>query len=107
VDLYNFAYWWECHEHFETLWRAAGRKSEPGQYFQGLIQISAAHLKRYVGLPHAADNLWRRGLERFKGLPSRYMGLEVLLFTEEVRAYFELTQSRPPLICLGFTDKHC
>ena len=105
VDLYNFAYWWECHEQFETLWRAAGRKSEPGHYFQGLIQVAAANLKRFVGLPHAADNLWRRGLEQFNSIPSRYMGLDVLMFSEQVRSYFELSQASPPLIRLVFTDK--
>ena len=86
-------------------WRAAGRKSEPGQYFQGLIQIAAANLKRFVGLPHAANNLWRRGLEQFNRIPSRYMGLDVLVFTEDVRAYFELSKPSPPLIRLMFTDK--
>jgi predicted metal-dependent hydrolase len=105
VDLYNFSYWWECHEHFEALWHAAGRKSESGLYFQGLIQVAAAHLKRFVGLPHAADNLWRSGLERFKRLPSNYMGLDVLMFTENVRAHFELTQPSSPLIRLVFTHK--
>src|SRR5262245_4231065 len=24
IDLYNFAYWWECHEALEALWHAAG-----------------------------------------------------------------------------------
>jgi hypothetical protein len=105
VDLYNFAYWWECHEVFEILWHAAGRKSQQGQYFQGLIQVAAAHLKRFVGLPRAADNLWRRGLERFRNIPSRYMGLDVLVFTKDVRAYFELPQRSPPLINLVFTEK--
>jgi predicted metal-dependent hydrolase len=98
VDLYNFAYWWECHEQFEALWHAAGRNSEPGRYFQGLIQVAAAHLKRFAELHDAADKLWRGGLERLGSVPSRYMGGDVVLFIKDVRAYFELAQPCPPLI---------
>ena len=28
IDLYNFAYWWECHEVFEGFWHAVGPKTE-------------------------------------------------------------------------------
>ena len=45
IDLYNFAYWWECHEVFEGLWHAVGHHSEQGNFFQALIQLAAANLK--------------------------------------------------------------
>jgi predicted metal-dependent hydrolase len=45
VDLYNHGYWWECHEIFEALWRAAGRQDPAdGAFFQGLLQVAAACL---------------------------------------------------------------
>jgi len=46
IDLYNFAFWWECHEALEALWHAAGHTTPTGQFLQGVIQVSAANLKR-------------------------------------------------------------
>src|SRR5207249_7363028 len=34
VDLFNFGYWWECHEVLEGFWRAVGPKTEQGSAFQ-------------------------------------------------------------------------
>ena len=102
VDLYNFAYWWECHEVFEGLWNAVGRESDQGQCFQGLIQVASANLKRFLCAAHAADRLWRRGLERLRNIPAQYMGMNVLVFSEDVRAYFEGTRQTPALIRLPF-----
>ena len=57
IDLYNFAYWWECHEIFEALWNAAGHDSMEGVFFRGLLQIAAGNLKRTQGLGRAASDL--------------------------------------------------
>jgi len=77
IDLYNFAYWWECHEVFEGLWHAAGRESEQGNFFQALIQLAAAELKRFMGNEQAAEKLLRHCVSRLAGLPDEYMGLRV------------------------------
>ena len=31
IDLYNYAYWWECHEVFEGLWHTVGHGTEQGR----------------------------------------------------------------------------
>ena len=49
IDLYNYAYWWECHEVLEGLWRA-GQTTKQGNFFRALIQLAAANLKRSLGL---------------------------------------------------------
>jgi hypothetical protein len=49
VDLYNFAYWWEAHEGWEGLWRCY-EPEDPLRYgLQVFIQVSAAHLQRFMG----------------------------------------------------------
>lgn len=78
VDLYNYAYWWECHEVFEALWHAAGHDTEQGNFFQALIQLAGADLKRFLGNEQAAQNLARSGLARLHHLPSLYMGIDIL-----------------------------
>jgi len=77
IDLFNFAYWWESHEVFEAFWHAAGPKTEQGQFFQGLIQLAAGHLKRFMGNEAAASNLFRSSARRLSGLPDQYLGIAV------------------------------
>lgn len=78
IDLFNFAYWWESHEVFEGFWHAAGPRTEQGQFFQGLIQLAAGHLKRFMGHEAAAANLFRSSLRRLSGLPDQYLGIAVV-----------------------------
>lgn len=85
IDLYNFAYWWECHEVFERLWHAVGHNSVQGNFFQALIQVAAANLKRFLGNEQAAQKLARSGLARLQNLPQRYMGIDVIAFSEACR----------------------
>ena len=86
IDLYNFAYWWECHEVFEGLWHAVGHHSEQGNFFQALIQLAAANLKHFLGNEQAAQNLVRSGLARLQSLPKLYMGIDIIVFSEKYKA---------------------
>jgi predicted metal-dependent hydrolase len=83
IDLYNYAYWWECHEIFEGLWHAAGHNTEQGNFFQALIQFAAANLKRFLGNEQAAQKLARSGLARLQNLPQMYMGIDVIALSEK------------------------
>ena len=77
IDLYNFAYWWECHEVFEGFWHAVGRKTKQGLFFQALIQLAAANLKHFTKNETAASRLLAKSLRLFAGLPDRYMGIDI------------------------------
>lgn len=72
--------WWESHELWEGLWRAAGRDTVPGHFFKGLIQLAAANLKCALGHSTARTTLLRAGMVRLAGLPSLYMGLDVAAY---------------------------
>ena len=104
VDLYNFGYWWECHEVFEGLWHAVGHETEQGQCFQGLIQVAAANLKRFQGNEGAAEALFRRGLARLAQVPSPYMGIAVRAFERDVQGYVSGSRKTPALIRLMSED---
>ena len=78
IDLYNYAYWWECHEVFEGFWHAAGRDTEQGNFFQALIQLAAANLKHVLGNSTATQNLLHSGMTRLQRIPSSYMGVDVV-----------------------------
>lgn len=100
IDLYNFAYWWECHEVFEGLWHAAGRRSEQGHFFQALIQLAAANLTGFLGRPKAACNLLERGIARLQGVPASYMGIDVGRLSVAIQGRMTEPHPQAPLIGL-------
>ena len=100
IDLYNFAYWWECHEVFEGLWHMVGHSSEQGNFFQALIQLTAANLKRFTGNHRAAENLATSGIVRLQKIPTLYMGVDVARLTKDFRQHVVGSDFRAPLIRL-------
>jgi uncharacterized protein len=101
VDLYNFAYWWEAHESFEALWQLTDKEGPLGQTLQGLIQIAAGNLKRFMGAESAAQKLGARGLARLALAPSPWLGLDVRGFEAEARSYLAGERAEPALIRLA------
>ncbi len=99
IDLYNYAYWWECHEMLEGLWHAAGRKTDQAQFLQGIIQVAASHLKRHMGKTDVSIHLAREGLSRMASVRGRiYMGVDVDRFIQDTEA--ALAGGPVPLITL-------
>ena len=104
IDLYNYAYWWECHEVFEGLWHAAGHGTEQGNFFQALIQFAAANLKRFTGNHRAAGNLVTSGIIRLQKTPKFYMGIDVARLAEDFQQPIVGSDFRAPLIRLQRQD---
>ena len=84
IDLYNASYFWEAHEAWEGLWRAAESDRAQRRFLQGLIQCAAACLKAALGDADACRRLAARGLARLRHVPADgaglYMGLDVRAF---------------------------
>ncbi|HKE01538.1 MAG TPA: DUF309 domain-containing protein [Planctomycetota bacterium] len=100
-DLYNAAYWWEAHEAWEGLWHLTRKSDREGLFLQGLIQVSAASLKRHLAEPEGTRKLARLGLEKLRAAapsagdakPSAaeagtYMGLAVSAYADAVERFF-------------------
>jgi uncharacterized protein len=100
IDLYNFAYWWESHEIFEAIWHGAGRSGVLGGFAQGMVQIAAAHLKRFMGAQESARALLDRGILRLGEVPERYLGVHVRRLEREAAAHFRGERALPALILL-------
>ncbi len=106
VDLYNNGYWWEAHEAWEGLWQQTDKSGQQGRFLQGLIQVSAAHLKRHVEQPDGMNRLLERAREHLNaagaGLTENdsYMGLDIKGFRNEVDEYFAGPQQEFPFIHL-------
>ncbi len=86
IDLFNYGYWWEAHEVFETMWLAAGKRSTVcGEFMQGLIQLAAAQLKRFIGELRGAQSLTKAGIEKLSQVEGIYLGIEVAPLIAEVQ----------------------
>ena len=89
VDLHNFAYWWEAHEAWEGLWQLTDKRGEQAQFLQGLIQVSAALLKRHMGSPEGVRVLFGEAVGRLAGVAAahpRYMGLDLPDYLGQIAA---------------------
>ena len=86
IDLFNHGYWWEAHEAFGTVWLAAGQKTTMcGRFVQGLIQLSGAHLKRFVGETRGAQSLTKAGCEKLSESEGIYLGIKVVPLVDAVK----------------------
>src|SRR5262245_26224216 len=73
-DLYNTGFFWEAHEVWEALWRAADHGDPQHAYLQGLIQCTAACLKGVQRDPDAARRIAARALERLEQIQTKRSG---------------------------------
>ena len=88
IDLYNFAYWWECHEALEGLWHLTGHQGTEAQFLQGIIQVAAANLKRHMGSLVGARRLGKEAIQRLASVGRReFMGLTLGPFIRAVSDY--------------------
>lgn len=100
VDLFNYAFWWECHETLEGLWHAAGRTTVSAQFLQGIILVAAANLNRHLGRISASRSQAEDGLARFEGalaLGPVFMGVDIPLFRKRTRESFAASLPQPAI----------
>lgn len=84
IDLFNYGYYWEAHEAWESLWHACGRQGPTGEFLKALIRLAAAGFKVREGKPggvrrHAAsaEQLFRQLRADLGSANNCYMGLRL------------------------------
>jgi len=103
IDLFNHGYWWEAHEALEDVWLAAGgRETRCGLFVQGLIQLSAAQLKRETGIQRGAQSLTAAACEKLAAAEGIYLGIEVAELRKEAQRCLEGDNLDFPRITLHF-----
>lgn len=80
IDLFNYGYYWEAHEVWESLWNSAGRYGPTALFLQAIIKLSAAGVKQREGIAspvrrfcaetaaHLLDLRAKTGKDRYAGL---------------------------------------
>ena len=83
IDLYNAGHYWNAHEAWEEVWLESERGMR--NFYQGLIQVSAAFVhvtrNRYPG----GIKLLGSGIAKLERYPGEYMGLELRAFVSGAR----------------------
>lgn len=106
IDLLNHGYWWEAHEALEALWIAAGRRTPPGRFLQGLIQVGVAMLKRHQGLHDAAQRLADAGLAKVRAVPDGFMGVDQRALRDAVARALADVHAPPVSVRLAAGDSN-
>ena len=92
IDLFNFGYYWEAHEAWESVWHACGRRGPLADFLKALIHLAAAGVKLREGRGDGAAGHARRAEALFASLAApRVMGLDVSKLIEDARQIAILT----------------
>jgi hypothetical protein len=100
IDLMNYAYWWECHEALEELWRLAEPEGEARHLLRGLLLAAGAQWKRHLGRWRGARSLARKALLELAECRGIVLGLDVQAVARDLRALEEGSRTRPLLLRL-------
>ena len=104
VDLHNFAYWWESHEHFEGLWRAAGRDTPLGGFLRALVLLGAVELKNFCGVDRASRRFAESASDLLAGYSGHFLGIDVPDLRDRLAHRVAGSAVEPLLIRLHFED---
>lgn len=106
IDLFNHGYWWEAHEALETVWLAAGGRETPcGLFVQGLIQLAAAQLKRFIAEPRGAQSLTDAACEKLSLAKGIFLGVEVAPLIAEAQRCLREDRGEFPRIVLCLPER--
>ncbi len=94
--LFNEQRYFEAHEAFEDLWRAAPERERPA--LQGLVQVCAGLVKHQRGQPASTRTLLLKGLAKLEDAPPGCpRGIDVDHIIGQVRDILEaLEEGHPP-----------
>lgn len=94
VDLFNFGFYWEAHEAWESLWHAAGRTGPLADFLKGLIKLAAAGVKAREGNPRGVQRHADRAVELLSLTGAKeFSGLKVALLVQAARTLSENSAS--------------
>jgi uncharacterized protein len=95
LELFNRAHFYDAHEVWEDVWRAA--PVDEKKFLQGLVQLAVAFHHHSTGNLAGACSLLRRGSRNLAGYPSEHSGIRVRRLLEEVSHWLDALERGLPL----------
>lgn len=99
VDLFNYGYYWEAHEAWETVWHACGRIGPTADLLKGLIKLAAAGVKLREGQATGVERHARRAADLLAKAWSSPSAPRLGLPIEELLAGANAVTDQPPPRC--------
>ncbi len=111
-DLFNYGYYWEAHEVWESLWQASGRRGMTADFLKALIKLAAAGVKSREGRAEGVRRHAARAAQLLEGVrkgvdDKEYLGLDLDWLVEmvsqlEARPVVGKSPRTPVEIVFGF-----
>ncbi len=96
IRLFNAGHFWHAHEQWEQCWRAA-TDADDARFFKGIIQTAAALVKWQQSNRRGMQRNWAKSRARLAGLPSPYMGVDLLVLYDEMERFIVAQSSTIPM----------
>jgi uncharacterized protein len=93
VEHFNCGEFFEAHEVWEDVWRAADSPEEK-RFVQGLIQVAVALHHHSTGNHVGAESLLRRATRNLAGYPPSYASIDLSLLSQSLAGWLEALQNR-------------
>jgi predicted metal-dependent hydrolase len=103
VKLFNEAAFFDAHEVWEDVWRAA--PPEEKKFLQGLIQIAVAFHHRSTGNLVGARSLLERGTRNLQGYPEEHGDLRLAVFLRSLAGWKRALADGGPLPPLPYIER--
>jgi hypothetical protein len=115
IDLFNYGFYWEAHEAWESLWTALGRTGTGADFLKGLVKLAAAGVKVRESKIAGVQVHAKRAKELFElvhttmGTETHYMGLviaDLIEFSAEIEndpPRFYLESGEKPAVAVVFS----
>jgi hypothetical protein len=95
IELFNRASFFDAHEVWEDVWRAA--PLEEKRFLQGLIQVAVAFHHRSTGNLTGARSLLERGTGNLQGYAEEHAGIRLSTFLSSLATWKEALADGGPL----------
>jgi uncharacterized protein len=95
MELFNQAHFFDAHEVWEDVWRAAPAPEK--NFLQGLIQLAVGFHHHSTGNLVGARSLLRRGCGNLAKYADEHGGVNLLRIREEVLAWLKSLEEEVPL----------
>lgn len=94
IQFFNERDYFEAHEVWEQAWN--GTSGQRHQFYHGLIQMAVALVHMQRGNRLGVEKVFERAIERWAGLPDRFLGLDLRGFENRMRHLLVDVLGAPP-----------
>jgi predicted metal-dependent hydrolase len=99
LDLFNYGFYWECHEALEYLWRKTAKGTPLNTLLQAMIMLAASRLKWLGNSRESSARFARKAGDKLASLPEEFPGIDIAALRDMAESLLlRRPQQKPYLI---------